>query len=202
MSTSPEPLVPFLLQAHQLCGGPAHAAVIQDLSHGWPAGLHGVCGDEGSGKTSLLRLLADDLPAHSGSVRRPPGLVFWADLKGSEHDQTRVDDCWAQLQTRCPAWDQALLDDLSQALDMERHRAKPLYMLSTGSRRKVMLIAALASGATVTLLDQPFVSLDQVSVRVIKSFLREAAQAKDRAWLLADYEMAADLPVASVLYLP
>lgn len=202
MSTSPLPLAPFLLQVHQLCGGPDGVAVIRDLSHGWPAGLHGVCGDEGSGKTSLLRLLAGDWPAHSGSVLQAPGLVFFADLKGSEHDHTRVDECWAQLQTRFPAWDQELLDDLSQALDMERHRAKPLYMLSTGSRRKVMLVAALASGATVTLLDQPFVSLDQVSVRVIKSFLCEAAQSRDRAWLLADYEMPADLPVASVLYLP
>jgi len=202
MSTPPLPLAPFLLQAHQLCGGPADAAVIQDLSHGWPAGLHGVCGDEGSGKTSLLRLLAGDLPARRGLVSTPPGLVFWADFKGSEHDPTRVDDCWVQLQSRFPAWDHELLQDLLQALDMERHRTKPLYMLSTGSRRKVMLIAALTSGATVTLIDQPFASLDQVSVRVIKSFLREAAQAKDRAWLLADYEMAADLPVASVLELP
>ncbi len=74
-------------------------------------------------------------------------------------------------------------------------------MLSTGSRRKVMLIAALAAGATVTLLDQPFVSLDQASIRVIKEFLTEAAEQAGRAWIVADYEAPSDLPIASVLQL-
>ena len=82
---------------------------------------------------------------------------------------------------------------------MERHRHKPLYMLSTGSRRKVMLVAALASGATVTLLDQPFASLDQTSIRVIKDFLNETAEHSSRAWIVADYEVPADFPQASVL---
>jgi ABC-type multidrug transport system ATPase subunit len=82
---------------------------------------------------------------------------------------------------------------------MERHRHKPLFMLSTGSRRKVMLVAALASGASVTLLDQPFVSLDQVSVRVIQDFLSEAAAHTSRAWIVADYEVPEGLTPASVL---
>jgi ABC-type multidrug transport system ATPase subunit len=64
-----------------------------------------------------------------------------------------------------------------------------------------MLIAALASGATVTLLDQPFVSLDQASIRIIKDFLAEAAEQTGRAWIVADYETASDLPIASVLQL-
>lgn len=201
MSSSPTPSAPFLLQTHALSGGPADHAVIQRLSFTWSAGLHWVCGDEGCGKTSLLRLLSGDLQALGGSVHMPPGGVFWADLKGPEHDQTTVQACWEQWRTRYPQWNSALLQELSEALDMERHRHKPLYMLSTGSRRKVMLIAGLASGATVTLLDQPFVSLDQHSVKTIKAFLREAAEAPDRAWIVADYEAPDDLPLTSVLNL-
>jgi ABC-type multidrug transport system ATPase subunit len=161
--------------------------------------LHWVCGDEGSGKTSLLRLLAGDLPALKGSVDRPLGGVFWVDLKGSEHDQTTVQACWDPLKPHYPNWQHAIEQDLIEALDMERHRHKPLFMLSTGSRRKVMLVAALASGASVTLLDQPFVSLDQVSVRVIKDFLAEAAAHPCRAWIVADYEVPQDLTLNSVL---
>lgn len=201
MSSSPTPSVPFFLQTHALSGGPAEHAVIHRLSFTWSAGLHWVCGDEGCGKTSLLRLLSGDLQALGGTVHMPPGGVFWADLKGAEYDQTTVQVCWDQLHTRYPQWNSALLQDLSEVLDMERHRHKPLYMLSTGSRRKVMLIAALAAGATVTLLDQPFVSLDQNSVKTIKAFLREAAEATDRAWIVADYEAPDDLPLTSVLNL-
>ena len=200
MSTTsqPDPLPP-LLCCHNLSGGPSGESVIHDLSFAWWPGLHWVCGDEGSGKTSLLRLLAGDLPALHGSVDRPSGGVFWADLKGSEHDQTTVQACWDQLKTLHPKWQHTLEEDLIEALDMERHRHKPLFMLSTGSRRKVMLVAALASGASMTLLDQPFVSLDQVSVRVIKDFLSEAAAHPSRAWIVADYEVPQDLSPISVL---
>jgi ABC-type multidrug transport system ATPase subunit len=198
-NTSQTSTLPALLRSHDLSGGPGDMAVLDGLCCAWAPGLHWVCGDEGSGKTSLLRLLAGDLPALQGRVDRPSDGVFWADLKGSEHDQTTVQACWDQLKALHPNWQHALEQDLIEALDMERHRHKPLFMLSTGSRRKVMLVAALAAGARVTLLDQPFVSLDQVSVRVIKDFLSDAAAHTSRAWIVADYEVPQDLTPNSVL---
>ena len=199
MSSLPPHFEPWLLQANCLSGGPAEHVVIKNLSFAWAAGLHWVCGDEGCGKTSLLRLLAGDLRAIGGSVHTPPGGVFWVDLKGPEHDQLTVQACWDELQSQYAQWHIEVLQDLCEALDMERHRHKPLFMLSTGSRRKVMLIAALASGATITLLDQPFASLDFASINVVKDFLHEAAACSGRAWIVADYEVPADLPQASVL---
>ena len=201
MSSLSTPTLPFLLQAHQLSGGPGGQAVFEPLSFFWPAGLNWVYGDEGCGKPTLLRLLAGDLKPLSGSVETPPGGVFWLDLRGAEHDETTVQACWDKLQAHYPHWNSALLQDLSEALNMAPHRYKRLNMLSTGSRRKVMLVAALASGAAVTLLDQPFVSLDQVSIRIIKDFLSEASSQPDRAWIVADYEAPADLALASVLEL-
>lgn len=202
MSSSTTHFAPLLLQANHLSGGPAEHMVIKDLSFAWAAGLHWVCGDEGCGKTSLLRLLAGDLRAIGGSVRTPPGGVFWVDLNGHEHDQVTVQACWDELQSQYAQWQIEVLQDLCEALDMERHRHKPLFTLSTGSRRKVMLIAALASGATITLLDQPFASLDQVSIRVIKDFLYATTECSGRAWIVADYEVPADLPQTSVLQMP
>lgn len=198
-NTSQTSALPALLRSHDLSGGPSGETIVHELSFEWTPGLHWVCGEEGSGKTSLLRLLAGDLPAIRGSLDRPQGGVFWADLKGSEHDQTTVQACWDQLQALFPNWQDTLAQDLIEALDMERHRHKPLFMLSTGSRRKVMLVAALASGASVTLLDQPFVSLDHVSVRVIKDFLSDTAEHPSRAWIVADYEVPEGLAPASVL---
>lgn len=190
-----------VIETTALSGGPGVQPLIQNLTHSWTAGVHAICGDEGTGKTTLLRLLAGDLAAMAGNVTVPTGGVFWMDLKGPEHDQTTVEACWTDLRKNWPHWDEALLKDLAEALDMDQHRHKRLEMLSTGSRRKVMLIAAMASGATVTLLDQPFVSLDRISIRTILDFLAEAAEHPSRAWIVADYEAPTDVPLASVLSL-
>jgi ABC-type multidrug transport system ATPase subunit len=182
--------------------GPAGAQpLLAALHFDIPAGVTALTGDEGTGKTSLLRLLAGDLTAVSGSVSVAPDDVFWVDLQGAEHDQATVQACWDALRPRYPRWNEALLQDLADALDMTQHRSKRLEMLSSGSRRKVMVIAALASGATVTLLDQPFAALDLKSIRAIKDFLREAAEYPSRAWVVADYEAPDDLPLASIVHL-
>jgi ABC-type multidrug transport system ATPase subunit len=174
---------------------------IQNLSFTWPSGVSWVCGDEGSGKTTLLRLLAGDVQPTRGTISTPKGGVFWVDLQNPAHDNTTVQACWDALRTQHPNWNDELLQDLADALDMHQHRAKRLNMLSTGSRRKAMVVAALASGATVTLMDQPFAALDLASIRVIKEFLHEAAEHRTRAWIVADYEAPHDLPLASVLSL-
>lgn len=201
MSTSLSSSSACVLQTQALCGGPGALPLIQNLTHGWCAGVHAVCGDEGTGKTSLLRLLAGDLPATAGRVIPPAGGVFWVDLQRPEHDLTTVQACWDDLRPRWPHWDDELLQDLADALDMAQHRHKRLNMLSTGSRRKVMLIAALASGADVTLLDQPFAALDVASIQVVQAFLHEAASHASRAWIVADYEAPRGVAVASVLQL-
>jgi ABC-type multidrug transport system ATPase subunit len=160
-----------------------------------------ICGDEGRGKTTLLRLLAGDVIPAAGQVVAPAGGVFWVDLQDATHDDITVQACWDTLRAHYPHWNQDLLQDLAEELDMTQHLDKRLNMLSAGSRRKVMVVAALASGATVTLLDQPFAALDLGSIRVIHEFLQEAAEHPNRAWIVAAYEAPNDLPLASVLNL-
>lgn len=174
---------------------------IQNLCCTWPAGVSWICGDEGTGKTTLLRLLAGSVQPTGGQLLAPEGGVFWVDLQSPEHDATTVQACWDNLRTNYPHWNQGLLQNLAQELDMTQHLDKCLNMLSAGSRRKVMVIAALASGATVTLLDQPFAALDFGSIRIIKEFLQEAAEHPSRAWIVADFTAPADVPLASVLNL-
>ncbi len=174
---------------------------IHNLSFSWPAGVSWICGDEGTGKTTLLRLLAGDVQPEAGQVVAPEGNVFWVDLQDAAHDSTTVQACWNALRRRWPNWNESLLQDLAQELDMQQHADKRLNMLSAGSRRKVMVLAALASGADVTLLDQPFTALDLASIRILHEFLHEAAEHPTRAWIVADYEVPSDLPLACVLNL-
>ena len=157
-----------------------------------PAGLSAITGGEGRCKTWLLRQLCGDTPS------RVPGACL-VDLHLPEDDAHTPEQVWQGLRALFPHWDIDLQVALAQALGLDEHRDKALSMLSTGSRRKVGLVATLASGATLTGLDQPYTALDMASVAVLRSFLSDAAEQTDRAWLVADYEADAALSWASVI---
>jgi len=141
------------------------------------AGLNAVVGDEGRGKTRLLRQLSGTHPQ-----------AFWLDLKLPEYDEHYPEDVWKIIQSQWPQWHPALCQDLIEALNLQEHLGKRIFMLSAGSRRKVGLVGLLASGAQVTCLDQPYVALDMASIQVLREFLEDVSQDPNRAWVVADYE--------------
>ncbi len=106
-----------------------------------PPGLVAITGDEGAGKTSLLRRLGEGRSA------------LWIDLSLPGQDEQAPQQVWNVLRQRCPHWDRQRQQELIEVLDLHFHLGKKLSMLSTGSRRKVALVGLLASGATVTCLD-------------------------------------------------
>lgn len=156
-----------------------------------PSGLVAVTGDEGTGKTRLLRGLVEALSAQAASGPCP---ALWLDLALPDEGESTPQQLWDALRTRCPDWNVPLQHDLVEALDLRPHLGKKLFMLSTGSRRKVAVVGLLASGATVTCLDQPFAALDASSARVIRDFLADVADHPDRTWVVADYAADARLP--------
>ena len=152
-----------------------------DLHLPLPPGLVAVTGDERTGKTTLLRRLAEDPSA------------LWLDLSLPGLDEQTPHQVWDAMRARCPRWSTPLQEELADALDLADHVGKKLFMLSTGSRRKVAIVALLASGAQVTCLDQPFAALDAGSARVIREFLADMADHASRTWVVADYEADARL---------
>lgn len=174
---------------------------IHQLSFKWTCGIHWICGDEGSGKTTLLKLLANELKPKEGVVSNPETSVFWFDPQIQAYDEITVQSCWHQLSEGLPNWNETLLQDLAREMDMLEHSNKRLNMLSTGSRRKVGILAGLASGATATLLDQPFAALDMRSIHVIKEFLNDMFDHPSRAWIVADYSAPTGIALTTVLNL-
>jgi ABC-type multidrug transport system ATPase subunit len=193
-----------ILQARGLTFAFPQQPVFNDFSVAIPNGLTYVVGDESSGKTTLLRLFAGDLTPQAGSiavcgVNQAGNLasykqhVFWVNPRTSAHDGISPSE-YFDLQRRIyPAFDDVMLAALIEGLSLNDHASKAMYMLSAGSKRKVWLAAAFASGATVTLLDEPFAALDKASINFLIQQLEISAQKSKRAWVIADYEVPQNL---------
>ena len=164
-----------------------------------PPGLVAVTGGERTGKTSLLRRLSGDLAPLPGE--RAATDARWLDLALPGRDEELPEQVWESLRKLSPLWDMELHKDLVEALGLDQHLDKKLYMLSTGSRRKVALVGLLACGAAATCLDQPYAALDRASIEVIRDFLREAVEHLTRTWVVADYEADPNLPWSQLVSL-
>lgn len=174
------------------------------------SGVTLVRGGDGCGKTTLLCLLAGALRADAGQLQvngirldaHPQAYrqqVFWADPRSDASDHMTPTAYFAALRPHYPGFDQQCLAEMIDGLSLTPHLDKSLYMLSTGSKRKVWLAAAVASGAAVLLLDGPFTALDKVSVDFVMALLYDAADHPVRAWVIADYEAPGDVPLAAIV---
>ena len=200
-----------LLQAtglgFQFAAGPP---LFADLSFTIPPGVTLVRGDDGSGKTTLMRLLAGEQQPTAGQVSiggvTPNGqpatyrqLVFWIDPKTEAFDQTTVADFFASRQAAWATFDGDVLAACVRDFDLTDHLHKRLFMLSTGSKRKVWMAAAFASGAPVTLIDMPFAAVDKASGGFVIERLQQAAASQERSWVVADYEAPDGVALSGVI---
>lgn len=199
---------PVVLQADGLGFGFAARTVFKDFSITIPPGVTWLGGDESTGKTTLLRLLAGELPAKSGTLaingialaqqaQAYRSQLFWVDPRTDAFDALTPQAYWDSVRKQHPAFNSGLLASLTDALGLASHLPKSLYMLSTGTKRKVFLVAAFAAGAAVTLLDEPFAALDKASIAVVLELLNAAAGHPTRAWVVADYVAPRGLALAA-----
>jgi ABC-type transport system involved in cytochrome c biogenesis ATPase subunit len=201
-----QPLTP-LLQARELSFGWPGQPLLHDLNVDILPGLTVVRGDEGCGKTTLLRLLAGEWTPQAGSLRRTgqditpadatwAQQVCWFDPRSTAHDEVVVRELLARQAQRHAGHAPGLLGELIDAFALTPHLHKPMYMLSTGSQRKVWLSLSFAAQTPITLLDQPFAALDGPSVRCVRELLEDAADHTTRAWVVADHEAPPGLRLA------
>lgn len=170
--------------------------VFAGLNFALRPGLTLLRGGEGRGKTSLLRLLAGELVPSGGHLwrRLPAQEALWYEQPQDEaHDEVVAEVWLAQRRRGFAHWRDDVAQALIEAFGLGEHLGKRLLMLSTGSRRKVGLVGAAASGAALTLLDQPWAALDARSGRVLSELLADAAEDRQRAWVVADYQRPAEL---------
>lgn len=192
----------------------ASVPLFDHLSFLIPPGVTWLGGGEGSGKTTLLRLLAGVLPetAMQGqlelqgvSLAQDPSAyrrqISWLDPRDDARDAHTAHAIFADMPAHHADWNPDALQTHISGLSLSPHLDKALYMMSSGTRRKVLIAAALAASAPLTMLDQPFMALDRPSIDYLLQVLQHASRQTGRAWVIADYEAPADVPLASVITL-
>jgi ABC-2 type transport system ATP-binding protein len=199
---------------------------VQDLSFAYPgqarlvshfsvcvgAGVTLMHGDTGSGKTTLLRVMAGALASQGALILKgvrltqDPGAykhdIFLCELTTQGFDQVSPRQCAASLGADDPRFVGSEWDALVQGFALTAHLDKPMYMLSTGSKHKVWLAAALASGRALILLDEPTGGLDAASINCLWSALGGFARRTDCAVVLASTDMTDRVTLAASIELP
>jgi ABC-type multidrug transport system ATPase subunit len=199
-----------ILQLSGVTYGLPERVLFENWSVDIAAGLTLVRGGDGSGKTTLLALLAGDVPPAAGeltlkgvSLATDPEAycrqVFRVNPRADTHDTMPVERFFSTVAARYPGFSTPDLADLVAGFSLQEHVGKSLYMLSAGTRRKVLLAAALASGAALTLLDEPFAALDRPAINFLHEVLTDAAHHPSRAFVITDHEAPADIPLAACI---
>lgn len=149
----------------------------------------GVIGPNGAGKSTLLRAIAGLQEIESGSVhfhgREISGptqefaylpqreMVDWdfpTTVQGVVEMGRYLQLRWWRPYTRM---DRQAVDKAIEAMQLGPLRERQISALSGGQQQRVFLARAMAQGAHVFLLDEPFTGLDQPSQESLKKLLQE-----------------------------
>lgn len=130
-------------------------------------------GRNGTGKSTLLRLISGEIPAEGGEIIRQQGLkVALVSQDVPQNVSGRVHDLVAEHPDMDDAerwkWEQEVERVLNRLhLDGEAH----FESLSGGTKRRVLLAKALVSAPDILLLDEPTNHLDIETIIWLEDFL-------------------------------
>lgn len=147
--------------------------VLDRFSLAVPAGeVTALMGPNGSGKTTVARLILGLDSPLTGVVTGLHGLSRAAVFQ--EDRLCRHLSAVGNVRLVLPRerWDGAARDLVDVGLD-SRSLALPVRELSGGQRRRVAIVRALAPGADLIVLDEPFTGLDARAKPRILDFVRE-----------------------------
>ena len=138
-------------------------------------GLWMLVGSNGSGKSTLFRIISGLIRPQSGMVCHElrPALVF----QNPDH-QLLLPSCGSELLLNLPSglsrYEQThRINQLMEQVGLAGMSGRPIHTLSGGQKQRLAIASALASEATLLLLDEPTALLDPTSQSSILSTVQQ-----------------------------
>src|SRR6267142_3519533 len=171
-----------------------------------PGELMHVSGPNGTGKTTLLRVVSGLLRPEKGSIAwrgRPIAATateYQCALAYASHEPALKSDLTAleNLRFSVGLKRRVTVSELRASLDQTGVAAcadLPARVLSAGQRRRVAMARVLAMSASLWLLDEPFTNLDAAGTDLLRSLLQSHVERGGLALVVAHHDLKLDCSV-------
>ncbi|MDO5724306.1 MAG: metal ABC transporter ATP-binding protein [Flaviflexus sp.] len=169
-------------------------------------GICAIAGMNGSGKSTFFKSVMGMVPLTEGSIEicghdsltaRKSGLVGYVPQSEDidHHFPLSVEDvvmmgryCFMGPLRRARSADRAAVDNALDVVGLSKLRDRPIGALSGGQRKRAFVARAVAQGARLMLLDEPFAGVDYTSQEVIIELLIDLAKS-DTAMLVTTHDL-------------
>jgi len=141
----------------------------------------GVLGENGIGKTTFVKMLAEVLKPDAGNVETPVRVAYKPQyLEGESSDlvSSVLSDAIAKYEVQ-----------LIRPLDLKRLLLKPINTLSGGELQRVAIAHCLSQDAELYLLDEPSAYLDAEQRAAVAKAIKELAEQRGITVLVVDHDL-------------
>lgn len=181
----------------------AEKAVLSQLTVEFSAAkIHGIIGDNGVGKTTLLRLISGLEKIQKGTVLlggEPAGLnmartkgVVYVASKPLVFSGSVLENAIIPLMSRGLDRDAAVIqvEEHMVDLDLWRLRHQKACSLSSGETQKLAILRAVVLHPSVLLVDEPTGNVDTSMTLAVEAILRRLVRATGATVLLVSHDQA------------
>jgi manganese/iron transport system ATP-binding protein len=159
---------------------------LRDASFSVPQGsVTALVGVNGAGKSTLFKALMGFVPASRGTVQ-VLGMSVPQALRQNLIASVRYGHMGFLRRTRPE--DRRAVDEALARVNMTEFRKRQIGELSGGQKKRVFLARAMAQGASVILLDEPFTGVDVKTEAAIIDLLRQM-RAEGRVMLVSTHDL-------------
>lgn len=197
---------PYAIEVEHLTVSYGPTPALLDISLQIPPGLLiGVIGPNGSGKSTFIKAILGFVRADVGSVKlfgepveRAKGRVAYVPQRGSVDWDFPITVREVALMGRyghrrwwqnMTAEDYRHADEALEMVRMSEFRHRQIGQLSGGQQQRVFMARAMAQGADILLLDEPFAGVDAATERAILDVL-ERTRAAGKTLVVVHHDLA------------